>query len=346
MASSGPTGRDIIVIGASAGAVPALQRLAATLPPDLPAAIFIAVHLWPHAESFLPEILNRAGPLPAKHGAHGANIEPGKIYIAPVDRHLLLEDGKVFVTHGPRENRFRPAINPLFRSAAVAHRHRVIGVILTGMLDDGAAGLWAVKQCGGIAVVQSDAQFDEMPRYALQNVEVDHHVPLAEIGPLLVRLCHEPVEESDPDSVPEIIRLNDEKTKMKTNEIDLDRVGRRSIFSCPECNGALWEVKEGSQVMFSCHVGHSYTARGLDEAQSISIEQSLWSAVRALKENAEMHERLAVRAREQGLTDAARLYQRTASQRTAEAVQVQALLNTTRAVPTASDGNGKSAASA
>ena len=333
--------RDIIVIGASAGAVPALQRLVGGLPADFPASIFIVVHLWPHAESFLPEILRRAGPLPAQHGVHGEAVVPGRIYVAPTDRHLLVEDGKVFISHGPRENRFRPAINPLFRSAAVAHRHRVIGVILTGLLDDGAAGLWAVKECGGVAIVQSDPQFDEMPRQAALNVAVDHLVPLAEIPPLLVRLCGEPALVSSEESVPEVIRLNDEKTKMKTTSFELERVGQRSLFTCPECNGALWEVREGNQPLFSCHVGHSYTARGLDDAQGITIEQSLWSAVRALKENAAMHERLAVRAREQGLGDAVNIYLKTAAARQAEATKLQELI---AARPAAGLSNDKSAA--
>lgn len=142
---------------------------------------------------------------------------------------------------------------------------------------------------------------------------------------------------TDETAVPEVIRLNDEKTKMKTNDIEMDRVGRRSLFSCPECGGALWEINEGKQTMFSCHVGHAYTPRGLDQAQAISVEQSLWSAARALKENAEMHGRLAERAREQGLSEAARLYQRTAEQRSAEARQIQTLLDTPRHSTRAAD---------
>jgi two-component system chemotaxis response regulator CheB len=326
MGTAAVTGRDIIVIGASAGAVPALQRLMAALPPDLPAAILIAVHIWPRAESYMPEILTRAGPLRAQAGVHGAPIVTGRIYVAPSDRHMMVEDGKLFISQGPRENRFRPAINPLFRSAAIAFRQRVIGVILTGMLDDGAAGLWAVKQCGGVAVVQSDAQFNEMPKHAIESVDVDHVVPLAEIAPLLVRLTREVPPVPASATPPEVVRINDQKSKMNGAEIDMDRIGRRSVYSCPECNGALWEVQEGKELMFCCHVGHSYTTRGLDEAQNISVEQSLWSAVRSLKESAAMHVRLAERAVEQGLGAVAALYQKTADLRTTEALRVQELL--------------------
>jgi two-component system, chemotaxis family, protein-glutamate methylesterase/glutaminase len=239
----------------------------------------------------------------------------------------MVEGDRLFVAQGPRENRFRPAINPLFRSAALSFRHRVIGVVLTGMLDDGAAGMWAIDRCGGVCIVQSDAQFDEMPRRAAESVKIDHAVPLNEIAPLLVRLTQTPVEPPKDGEVPELLQLNDDKSKMKTVEIDLDRVGRRSIFSCPECNGALWEVTTGGALQFTCHVGHWYTPQGLDGAQNISIEQSLWSAIRALKENAAMHERLAQRAASHGLEEAATLYRRTAAERTAEAASVQAMLS-------------------
>lgn len=324
---STPQNRDIVVIGASAGGVPALQQVVAGLPPGLPAALFVVLHTFPGAESYLPQILNRAGRLMAVHGQHDAPIEHGKIYVAPVDRHMMIEDGRIFISHGPRENRFRPAINPLFRSAALAHRQRVIAVILTGLLDDGAAGMWAVKHCGGIGVVQSDAQFDDMPRRTVEKVAVDHWVPLSEIAPLLVRLAGEPFAPQPDLPVPEVIRMNDQKSKMKTLAIDLDRVGHRSVFTCPECNGALWELKEGSQLQYACHVGHNFTAAGLDQAQAASIEQSLWNAVRQLKENAAMHERLARRASEQGLDSAAEMYRRTAAARAADAANVQAMLD-------------------
>src|SRR4051812_40690922 len=185
--------RDIIVIGASAGGVAALQKLVEGLPGNFPAAVFVVMHVWSGGETSMPAILSRAGTLPAVEARDGAPIEHGRVYVAPSDCHLFLERDRVAVLRGPRENRFRPAINPLFRSAATAFGSRVIGVILTGVLDDGVAGLWAVKQAGGIAIVQSDAQFPEMPRNAMADVAVDHCVPVAEIPALLVRLVREPL---------------------------------------------------------------------------------------------------------------------------------------------------------
>ena len=287
--------RDIVVVGASAGGVQALQRLVGTLPPDFPAAVFVVLHIWPGSQSFLPEILSRAGHLKVVEATDGAPITPGTIVAAPNDMHLMLEGDRIVVVRGPRENRARPAINPLFRSAATTFRQRVIGVILTGTLDDGAAGLWAIKQCGGIAIVQSDAAFTEMPRSAVENVNVDFYVPLADISALLRRLTADTVELSDPGPVFDVIRVNDEGTKMKSPGFDIDQLGRRSVFSCPECNGALWELETGG-LQYRCHVGHGYSAASLKQEQNGTIETSLWSAVRALKESAALDERLAERA--------------------------------------------------
>lgn len=321
--------RDIIVIGASAGGVQALQRLVAGLPGDFPAAIFVVLHLWPGGQSFLSSILGRAGPMPVKEAVDGDPITRGTIVVAPTDFHLLLEQERVRVVRGPRENRARPAINPLFRSAAAIYRNRVIGVILTGTLDDGAAGLWAVKQCGGVAVVQSNAAFDQMPRSAVEGVDVDHHVPLEEIPRLLDRLVHARVETSEIPTVPEIVRRNDEGAKMKSADFNLDDIGRRSLFSCPECNGALWELEEGV-LQYRCHVGHMYSGEGLSEAQSLTVEQSLWSALRALKESAALDERLAARASEHKLDRAADAYRQSARMKTEQIVHLQIFLETMR----------------
>ena len=190
--------RDIIVVGASAGGVNALATLAEGLPPDLPASVLVALHLAPGVTSILPEILARAGRLPAVHPKDGEAYEKGKIYVAPPDHHLLVREGHLRLTRGARENLHRPAIDPLFRSAALAHGPRVIGVVLTGSLDDGTAGLSAVKRCGGTAVVQdpSDASHPSMPAAALKNVAVDHSVPLSEMAALLARLAGGAVEDT------------------------------------------------------------------------------------------------------------------------------------------------------
>ena len=321
--------RDIVCIGASAGGVQALQRLVSALPMDFPAAVFIVMHIWPESKSFLPEILGRAGPLRVHQARDRAPVERGNIYVAPPDFHLLLEPERMLVVHGPRENRTRPAINPLFRSAASAYRNRVIGVILTGTLDDGAAGLWAIKQCGGLAVVQSDAVFDQMPRSAIEGVAVDYHVPLDEIPGLLDRLVREPVAAPAVAAVPDVVRLNNERAKMKSADLNLDELGRRSVFTCPECNGALWEFEEGV-LQYRCHVGHVFSADSLKQAQNTNIEQSLWSALRALKESAALDQRLAERSLEHKLDQAAARYRESASQKMEQVAHLQEFLGTLR----------------
>jgi two-component system, chemotaxis family, protein-glutamate methylesterase/glutaminase len=322
--------RDIVVVGASAGGVQALQRLVADLPGDFPASVFVVLHIWPGSHSFLPAILSRAGQLPVVEAADGAEIKAAEIVVAPTDMHLMLERDRMIVVRGPRENRARPAINPLFRSAAMHFRNRVIGIILTGTLDDGAAGLWAIKQCGGVAIVQSDAAFAEMPRSAVENVPVDYHVPLDEIPALLRRLTRDVVKLSDPGPVLEVIRVNDEGTKMKSPGLNIDEFGHRSIFTCPECNGALWELETGG-LQFRCHVGHGYSAASLKQEQNGTIETSLWSAVRALKESATLDERLAERAKQHHLDKAEAQHRNNASMKMEHVARLQEFLAQLRA---------------
>lgn len=324
-----PTRRDIVVIGASAGGVQALQRLVGALPGNFPAAVFVVLHIWPGSQSMLPAILSRSGPLPVTEALDGAPIVPGTIVSAPSDLHLMLKHDGIVVVRGPRENRARPSINPLFRSAAVAFRERVIGVILTGTLDDGAAGLWAIKMCGGVAIVQSDAAFDEMPRSAVENVEVDHHVPLDEIPKLLGILTQQVIKPPESDSVPKIIQISDEGAKMKPTSFNLDDIGSRSLFSCPECNGALWEL-EGGGLQFRCHVGHAYSGMALKHDQDAGIEQSLWSALRALKESAALDERLAERAKQHQLEKAEAQHRLNANMKMEHCVRLQDFLTQLR----------------
>jgi len=201
--------KDIIVVGASAGGIQTIRALTAALPPDLAASIFIVVHTSPEAPGLIADILNNSGNLPAVHAIDDEIIKKGRIYIAPPDHHLLLEPNRVRVTRGPKENRFRPAVDPLFRSAAQTYGPRVIGVILTGYMDDGTAGLWTVKQLGGTAIVQDpeDALVPSMPLNAMTHVKVDYCVPLEEIPPLLVRLTTEVVEEEGAYQVPKEVEI-------------------------------------------------------------------------------------------------------------------------------------------
>lgn len=321
--------RNIVVIGASAGGVPALQQLVAGLPVNFPAAVFIVLHVWSGSVSLLPRILARTSKLPVIEARHEQRFAPGNVYVAPADLHLFVERDHLSVLRGPKENRTRPAINPLFRSAAMAHGNRVIGIILTGMLDDGAAGLWAIKQCGGLAIAQADAEFSEMPESARQNVQLDHFVPLAEIPPLLDRLTREPLQPAV-RATPAVVQHNDDVAKMSSDSnMHIDQVGRRSVFTCPECNGALWELEEGS-LQYRCHVGHAFSAASLSAAHDSVIEQSLWSALRALKESAALDDRLATQSAEHDLPDAARIHRANAHDKLAQADHLQQFLSTLR----------------
>jgi two-component system, chemotaxis family, protein-glutamate methylesterase/glutaminase len=298
-------GHDIVVIGASSGGVEALVRLFGGLPEDLPAAVFVVVHFPQGAPSVLPSILNRAGPLKAVNPEDGDPIKSGRAYVAPPNFHLLVEDGKVRLGRGPRENRHRPAVDPLFRSAALAYGPRVVSVILTGARDDGSAGLLAVKSRGGIAVVQDpdDALFPGMPESALQYADVDHCIPLDKIAPLLDRVTREEAKEEGEYPVPDDMELESKLAGLDPTTIDSDeRPGEISGFTCPECSGPLYEIQEGQLVRFRCRVGHAHTADSMLDEKAETLENALYVALNTLEESAVMAERLAGRSRglEQG----------------------------------------------
>jgi two-component system chemotaxis response regulator CheB len=282
-----PQVNQIVVLGASAGGIDALRAVVAPLPADFAAPICIVLHTAPESPGVLPEILTRAGPVPATNARNGERLLPSHIYVAPPDCHLVVQPGRLRVTKGPKENRFRPSIDPLFRSAAQVYGPGVIGVILTGNLDDGSVGLWTVKQLGGTTIVQEpdDAQFPSMPQHAIAHTQVDHIVPVAEIGPLLTRLAAMPVDDRNPRSVPQHVNV-EVKVAMEENPIDagLERIGEPSPFACPECHGVLLRIKEGPQARFRCHTGHSYTAVSLLAAVNEQIEASLWTSIRSLEE--------------------------------------------------------------
>lgn len=283
--------RNIIVIGASAGGFEAIQTLVAGLPRDLPASIFIVWHMGPEVTGILPHVLNKYDTLPASNAVDGEAIQSGRIYVAPPDRHLLLEDGHIRTSRGPKENRFRPAVDPLFRSAAEAYGPRVIGIILSGALDDGTSGLWTIKNRGGLAIVQHprDSAVPSMPESALREVEVDYSIPVADMPRLLARLCSE-----SPSSIKTAIAMDDNqqiKQEIRIAMLDGDsggvvqQFGELSPYACPECHGVLSALRDGGRVRFRCHTGHAYSSDSLLASITESIDDSLWGAIRGIEES-------------------------------------------------------------
>ncbi|MBA3470881.1 MAG: chemotaxis protein CheB [Herpetosiphonaceae bacterium] len=298
--ASAGTQRDIIVIGASAGGVEALSILIRALPDSLSAAIFIVIHLPAHLPSMLPNILARISRLPVSAAQDNLPIRGGQVYIAPPDYHLLLEPGVMRLLHGPKENRFRPAIDPLFRTAAKAYGPRVIGIVLTGSLDDGTSGLLAIKRHKGLAVVQDPAEalFSSMPRSAITHVAVDHVVKLEEMADLLSNLT-QPAPEDDP-ARSDVADLPEPKTPRELELLQLDDSvsGTPSVFSCPECHGTLWEIQDGDMSRYRCRVGHRFSPESMLSEQMETLETSLWSALKTLEEQAALLRRLAAQAQE------------------------------------------------
>jgi two-component system chemotaxis response regulator CheB len=285
---------DIVAIGASAGGVETLQRLVSALPAQFGASIFIVLHIPADSPSMLPFILEKAGNLPAIVPYDKTPIEHGRIYVAPPNHHMLVEPHRVRLIIGPKENRHRPAIDPLFRSAAWAYGSRVVGVVLSGNLDDGSAGLLAIKACGGTTVVQepSEALFPDMPINALKNDSVDHRLTVAEISRLLVDLANSVVSNA-PVHAPKTIKTEIEFSKMKKEPEQMAELGTPTAFACPSCHGALWELQDDRLTRYRCHTGHAFSPESLLAEQSDAIEEALFSALRALEEKATALRRLA-----------------------------------------------------
>jgi two-component system, chemotaxis family, protein-glutamate methylesterase/glutaminase len=324
--------RDMIVIGASAGGVQALSKLVADLPAELPAAVFIVLHIPANYPSLLPAILARDSNLPVAHAVNGEEIAPGRIYVAPADHHLLIEHNHVRLVHGPKENLHRPSIDVLFRSAARSAGPRVIGVVLTGARDDGTAGMRAIKTRGGIAIVQDplEAPFPSMPLNVMQEIKVDYSMPLLEIARLLDHLTRENVEEEWRYSVPEQIEIESRiaEQEMDSDELvaSVDKLGKISRLTCPDCHGALWEINDEDILRYRCHVGHAYSAESLSDGQTQMLEVALWSAVRALEERTLLARRIGERARKANHTRAVKLFERRAREAEAQGSVLRDLL--------------------
>ena len=292
---------DIIAIGGSTGALNALKRIFTDLPADLPAAVFVVMHIASDSGHMLADILDAAGPTAVKMAAEGDIIENGRAYVAPAGRHLLVDNGKIRLGHGPRENMVRPAVDPLFRSAALSYGPRVIGVILSGMLDDGAAGLAAVKRCGGLAIVQdpADAQADDMPLNALDACAVDYRAPASKLAQMLVKLTNE--QAPPPLPVPGDLALEVQIAAgwPSTTEM-IAEIANPVALSCPTCSGVLSEIAEPSRLRFRCQIGHAYTADALDKEQEAAVAEAVGVALRILEERHTLLVKMAADAKRRG----------------------------------------------
>jgi two-component system, chemotaxis family, protein-glutamate methylesterase/glutaminase len=337
---------DVIVIGGSAGAIEALLKLVGELPATLPARVFVTVHIPSAATSVLPIVLERAGSLRAKHPRDGEATQPAMIHVAPPDFHLLVKRGHVRVVRGPRENGYRPAIDPLFRSAAAAYGPRVIGVILSGNLDDGSAGVAAIHAAGGTVLIQdpADAMYSGMPRNALASVPTADVVPLDRIADHLVRMLTAPA----PQGADMNIRESDAQSFDPVDPVELDtdasesfsKIGAPTGLSCPECHGGIFELglETGGTPRYRCRVGHAFSEETLFAEQKASLEVALWTAVRALEESAELARRMQKRARSRASDRAAEQYARDARAYDERARAIRDVLH--HGLPTIGEGSG------
>jgi two-component system chemotaxis response regulator CheB len=330
--------RDIVVIGASTGGVEAISTIVAGLPADLAAAVVVVLHIGENARSHLPEILNRAGRLPAAHAVMDEPLRRGRIYVAPPGLQTYLGPGRLNVRRGPRENGQRPSIDALFRTAAHYYGPRVIGVVLSGALDDGASGLLAIGNAGGVTIVQdpSDARIPDMPANALARADAEYCLPAEQIPAVLASLVGEETDGEIPREVPlETV----EEAAVPEEASRSDELGRPSAFTCPECSGTLFEVDDAGELRFRCRVGHGYSSHALVEAQKESVERALWAALRALEERAALMNKMADGARRRGHGAVAQMFGDKATQINKDVALVHDLITTGRGLePVLRDG--------
>jgi two-component system, chemotaxis family, protein-glutamate methylesterase/glutaminase len=318
--------RDLIVVGASAGGVAAVPRLLGQLSPELPAAVVVVQHLHPSNTVAVADIFARTCALPVRMAEQGSMVRHGEVIIAPPGVHTVLADDHVLLVQGAKENRARPSINRLFRSAAATHAGRTIGVLLTGMLDDGVAGLGAIKRAGGLAVVQApdDAEYPELPTNALDQVDVDHVLPVASMGAALSTLIRDP---APPGSAPRDLLMEAELDRgRRPTPDDVRPLGPQTPLSCPACAGPMWEVGDAQSRTYRCYLGHTESARSLLTSQSTALEESLWAAVRALQERAATLSTLARDARRRGRDLSADEFEASAAESRAQAERARQFL--------------------
>ena len=322
-------GCDVVVVGASAGGVEALSAFVRLLPAEFAAPIVVVLHVPATGMSVLPDILDRAGALPARHAVDGERLEPGTIYVAPPDCHVVLADRRITLDRGPRENGHRPAIDPLFRSAAAAYAGRSAGVVLSGTLDDGTAGLLAIKSNGGTTLVQDpeEALYSSMPASAIRHVDPDYVLPLGDLVQVVARLAateEEHAVERGPAAVtaPDAVAGDGSR-------------GELVPFSCPDCGGSLWATSHGALETFRCRVGHAFTFNSLAARHADTLEGALWTAYRALEERAAMSQRVARRLRASGRLESAQLFEQQEVESRRQAGRLKRILDDSEAAPDA-----------
>lgn len=326
----------IIVVGASAGGLTALKALCAGLPADLPAAVLIVQHIVATAHSMLPELLTRAGPLAARHGIDGEEIQAGRIYVAPPDRHMMLaEGGRIMLRRGPYEHRTRPAIDVLFRSGAVHYGSRCYGAVLSGLLDDGTAGLVAIKRCGGVSMVQDpkEATWPDMPRNALIGDSIDHCLAVADMAAMLPGLMRQPRAAAPPppaDLVAEYRVSQQEVPSMSENATIL---GSPSPFSCPQCGGVLNELSSEKMPRFRCQIGHAYGGETLAATQVELLEDAMATALRTHRERVVLFRRMQESAKARGYAHSATRWEKAAGEAERSGDVLNAALNSIRSAP-------------
>jgi two-component system chemotaxis response regulator CheB len=277
--------KKIIVIGASAGGFKALTQLIQNVPADIPVAICVVIHL---AENSLATVLikhlEKHTSFRCRIPKDNERIEEGHLYLAPPDYHMLIKPGVIKLVRGAQENRWRPSIDVLFRSAAVAYNSRLIGIVLSGMLDDGTSGMSVIKRCGGVCIVQepSEAEFNDMPVNVLNHVEVDYRIPVADIGYIIADVVSMPVADHE---IPGDIQIEADITERMVSSItEMASIGEHSNYACPDCGGNLWELKDKKVSRYRCHTGHTYTEDLLLKIQNEKIEESIWVSIRMLEE--------------------------------------------------------------
>ena len=290
-----------MVIGASAGGSVTLPELLKQLRPQMDIAVFIVMHITKRSiGDMLVKRIQKHTALKCKLAKHGDTIKAGTLYMAKPDHHLLLKNNKIILGKGPMENRYRPSIDALFRSAAAQYDHKVIGIILTGMLEDGAVGMLAIRRSGGSCIVQdpNEAQHPDMPNAVLKNLRPDYIVPVSEMGAAITEIISNPPRKS---KIPGDIKKETEISERVQIGIDnLKQIGEHSLYSCPDCGGGLWQIKNNGEIRYRCHVGHAFTEDGLLSNMEISTESALWTAMRIIEERRNLLKALADKEKTKG----------------------------------------------